>query len=111
MGGIGQGITVEVAPDVKVTEIDAMGGWLGMTFSPVEKWCFGGGYAVDTADVDDLADDGTAREYNSTAFVNAIYKPFKATAVGVEAAYHDTQWHENDDGHALCLSMFMQLNF
>ncbi|MBI9016917.1 MAG: hypothetical protein JEZ07_06625, partial [Phycisphaerae bacterium] len=94
-GGIGQGVTIN---GLDINEIDAMGGWFGLTYAPTPKWKFAGGYSIDTVDPDDLTNNGTAREMNSVAFVNTCYRPFKATIVGVEAAYHTTEWHENADG-------------
>jgi len=93
MGGISQGVTRSVTD---VDEIEAYGGFIHAMLTPRKDLKFNVGYGIDEVDRNDLA--GSGRKSNETVFGNVIWTVVPNFDVGLEVAYHETEYEGSDDG-------------
>lgn len=95
-GGILQGVNPN--PGI-MTEVEAIGGWGAFSYTPFKEWNFNAGYSIE-----DLDDDGLSpnmRAQNQSVFGNVFYQINKATIVGFETSYWDTEYVNLEDGDSL----------
>jgi hypothetical protein len=93
-GGILQGVNSAL-----MTEIAATGGWGAISYTPNNSWDFNVGYSMEDVENDDL--NTQMRSENKSIFGNVFYKINKATLVGFETSYWDTEYVDIDDGDSL----------
>jgi hypothetical protein len=92
--GIFQGVD-----PILMTEIGSTGGWGALSYTPNTKWNFNAGYSIEDLDGDDLTIG--KREKNQSVFGNVFYAINKATVVGFETSYWDTEYLGIADGDSL----------
>ncbi len=99
LGGIGQGVN----PTLN-REIDTIGGWAALTFTPTTEWQFNLGAGADNPDDNDLtgrtdpAKD--ARTFNAVAFGNVFYSFNAHLQLAFELSYLRTNYKLLEAGEA-----------
>lgn len=104
-GAVGQGIN-----RTALNSIGAKGGWIAATITPDKKWTYNVGYGIDMVDEEDLSAAGDITK-NMTFFGNAIYAVNKNTDIGLEIAYHKTDFRALDSGDNLRAQMMFKYKF
>lgn len=104
-GAVGQGIN-----KTALNSIGAKGGWIAATIAPNKKWTYNFGYGIDMVDDDDLS-AATDITKNMAVFGNAIYAVNKNTDIGMELAYHRTEFNGQDSGDNLRAQMMFKYKF
>ncbi len=98
-GGVLQGIIRIKDASGAVVDLDtveATGGFLSAAITPRKGLLFNVGYGIDDPDNDNLV-YGT-RDKNQTAFGNVIWTVVPNFDVGLELAWHKTDWFDEEDG-------------
>ncbi len=104
LGGIAQGVNT-----VTFDEIETVGGWGALSFTPFKKWMFNAGLAVEDVDAADLNNAG--REYNQTTFANVIYSIDKNVSTGLELQHNRTEYKNSDNGNNTRAQMMLMYSF
>lgn len=98
-GGILQGfanIRDGAGAIVDLEEVEAYGGFVHAMLTPRPGLLFNAGYGVDDPDTKDLGFGN--RRLNYTVFGNVIYTVVPNFDIGLELAYHKTNWIQQEDG-------------
>ncbi len=97
LGGIGQGFNATLN-----REVDAVGGWAAVTFSPSAQWQFNFGASVDDPDDDDLTgstdSSRDARTKNTLFFGNALYSLNAQVQLALEFSWLRTTYKVLEPG-------------
>jgi hypothetical protein len=102
MGDIFQGIIKVKDATGAVVDLQtaqSMGGFLSAAITPRKGLLFNVGYGVDDPDNEDLV--ATMRDRNETIFGNVIWTVVPNVDVGLELAWHKTNWLDLEDGDDL----------
>ncbi len=94
-GGIVQGIIRESATSLDTVE--ATGGFIHAMITPRKDLLFNVGYGIDKVDNDDDLTTGMRSE-NWAIFGNVIYTLVPNFDIGLELAWHETEWVGVEDG-------------
>ncbi len=99
LGGIGQGVIVDVNQPKYYKEIGSSGGWIAASLGPWKNKRFNVGIALDNVDSSDI--NTGDRTLNRSIFGNVIYALDKQTDIGFELSHWRTEYKGPGDADSM----------